>query len=443
MEDREQRLSRRKFIAASAFAGLSLTAADDPAQAGVEAPPLSRTRPARLAIAGRKPIAVLTTVYRPLSHSYHIAGRFLHGYARGDKLHVPRHHVASLYAHQAPENDLSKEVCKEFGIKAARTIEEALTAGGKLAVEGVLLIAEHGNYPLNDKGQILYPRFEWMQEIARVFAKVGKSVPVFNDKHLSYTFDKAKKMLALGKAQGFPIMAGSSLPVVWRRPELELELESPVEDALVACYGPIEIYGFHALEALQTMVERRKGGETGVKAVTCLVGKEVWRAADAGKWSWDLLESALSRSESVNPGDVRKNTGCMKVLGQPVVPPTAFLVEYRDGTRGTVLLLNGHIRDFVFAAKLRGRAKHASCLFDLPPPPGVRFFDALNAHIERFLETGRSPYPVERTLLTTGALDRVMESHFVGGRRNETPELDVAYTAPADSGFLRGSVATS
>jgi hypothetical protein len=108
MEDREQRLSRRKFIAASAFAGLSLTAADDPAQAGVEAPPLSRTRPARLSIAGRKPIAVLTTVYRPLSHSYHIGGRFIHGYARGDKLHVPRHHVASLYAHQAPDNDPSK-----------------------------------------------------------------------------------------------------------------------------------------------------------------------------------------------------------------------------------------------------------------------------------------------------------------------------------------------
>ena len=62
-------------------------------------------------------------------------------------------------------------------------------------------------------------------------------------------------------------MAGSSLPVSWRRPELELTLDAPIEDALVAAYGPIEVYGFHALETLQTMVERRKGGETGVKAV--------------------------------------------------------------------------------------------------------------------------------------------------------------------------------
>src|SRR5258707_6171391 len=119
-----------------------------------------------------------------------------------------------------------------------------------------------------------------MEEIARVFRKVGRSVPVFNDKHLSYTFDKARKMLSRGKELGFPVMAGSSLPVVWRRPELGLRLEAPVEEALVATYGPIEIYGFHALESLQTMVEPRKGGETGVKRVTWLIRKDVWPGRD-------------------------------------------------------------------------------------------------------------------------------------------------------------------
>jgi hypothetical protein len=218
-------------------------------------------------------------------------------------------------------------------------------------------------------------------------------------------------------------------------------LESPVEDALVATYGPIEIYGFHALETLHVMLERRKGGETGVKAVTCLTGKDVWRAADAGKWSWDLLDAALSRSETVNPGDIRKNTGSMKVLGHPQVPPTAFLIEYRDGTRGTILLLNGHIRDFVFAAKIKGEAKPSSCLFVLPPPPGARFFDAQVMALEKFFDSGKAPYPAERTLLTTGILDSAMESHHRKGARIETPELDVRYAAPADSGFLRGSVA--
>jgi hypothetical protein len=440
MADRNLRCSRRKFLASAAL-GLAAAGGSSAGASGEEAPSLSRTRPARLALTGRKPLAVITTVYRPLSHAYHIAGRFIHGYALGGKLHVPGQHVHSLFVHQTPENDLSREISREFGIKLTRSIEEALTSGGKLDVEGVLLIAEHGNYPRNDKEQILYPRYEWMEEIAATFRKVGKSVPVFNDKHLSYTCSRARKMLGWSRELNFPLMAGSSLPVVWRRPELELKLETPVTDALVACFGGIEIYGFHALETLQVMLERRKGGETGVKAVTCLTGKDVWKAGDKGLWSWDLLEAALARSETVNPGDIRKNTGSIVVLGMPVTPATAFLIEYTDGTRGTILLLNGHIRDFVFAARIEGEPRPASCLFVLPPPPGARFFDAQVMQLEKFFETGKAPYPVERTVLTTGILDAAMESRHRRGARIETPELDVRYPAPADSGFLRGSIA--
>ncbi len=450
MQDRQQRCSRRKFLASAAAltlaGGISAQSAEPPGDL-----PLSRTRPAKPSNKGRKPLAVLTTVYRPLSHAYHIAGRFLHGYARGGKLHVPKHYIHSLYVDQTPDNDLSGEVARKFGVHVtrrtssvsmARAVEDALTVGGKLAVEGVLLIAEHGNYPRNEAGQILYPRLELMEQIVNVFRKTGQSVPVFNDKHLSFTFDRAKKMLAWARELNFPMMAGSSLPVTWRTPSLELPLESPIEDALVAGYGPIEVYGFHALETLHVMLERRKGGESGVKAVTCLSGKDVWKAGDAGRWSWDLLEAALSRSETVNPGDIRDNVGSVKVYNYLETPGLAFLIEYGDGTRGTVLLLNGHVLDFTFAAKLRGESKPASCLFHLPPPPGARFFDAQVANLEKFFETGKAPYPVERTLLTTGILDAVMRSHQRGGVRIETPELlEVRYTAPVDSGFIRGNIA--
>ncbi len=449
MEDRQKRCSRRKFLASAA--ALTLAGSET---ARAETPtgdlPLSRTRPSKLTTAGRKPIAVLTTVYRPLSHSYHIGGRFVHGYARGGQLHVPKHYVHSMYVDQSPENDLSEDLAKRFGVRVtrrssgvslARAVEQTLTEGGKLAVEGVLLIAEHGNYPRNDLGQILYPRLELMEQIANVFRKTGKSVPVFNDKHLSYTFERGQKMLGWSRELKFPMMAGSSLPVVWRTPELELKLDSPIEEALVAAYGPIEVYGFHALETLHVMLERRKGGESGVKAVSCLSGKDVWKAGDDKRWSWDLLEAALSRSETVNPGDIRDNVGGMNVYNYKPTPPLAFLIEYTDGTRGTVLLLNGHVLDFTFAAKMRGETKPASCLFHLPPPPGARFFDALNANIEKFLDTNKAPYPVERTLLTTGILDAAMRSHHNGGSRVETPELDVRYTAPAESGFVRGKIA--
>jgi hypothetical protein len=337
---------------------------------------------------------------------------------------------------------LSRDAAKEFNVRVTRSITEALTGGGnKLAVEGVLLIGEHGNYPRNEKGQILYPRLEMMKEIIEVFRKTGQTVPVFNDKHLSYSLANAKKIVGWANELKYPLMAGSSLPVTWRRPELELKLETPVEEALVAGYGPIEVYGFHALETLQVMLERRKGGESGVKAVTCLSGKDVWKAGDDGKWSWDLLDAALARSESVNLGDIRKNVGSMSVQSMPPTPATAFLVEYRDGTRGTILLLNGHVQDFTFAAKIKGEAKPASCLFHLPPPPGAKYFDALVTNIEKMLETGKPPYPIERTLLTTGILDYAMESHHGRGARVEVQDLDIKYAAPADSGFLRGSVA--
>lgn len=449
MDDRQQRCSRRKFLASAAALTLAGgVSAQTPEPQG--SLPLSRTRPTKPSNRGRKPLAVLTTVYRPLSHSYHIAGRFMHGYARGGQLHVPKHYIHSLYVDQTPENDLSRDVARKFGVRVtrrtsgdsmARAVEDALTTGGKLAVEGVLLIAEHGNYPRNEQGQILYPRLELMEQIVNVFRKTGQSVPVFNDKHLSFTFERAKKMLAWSRELKFPMMAGSSLPVVWRTPDLELPLDSPIEDGLVASYGPIEVYGFHALETLQVMLERRKGGETGVKAVTCLTGKDVWKAGDKGLWSWDLLEAALSRSETVNPGDIRDNVGSMNVYNYRPTPALAFLIEYRDGTRGTILLLNGHVLDVTFAAKLRGENKPASCLFRLPPPPGARFFDAQVANLEKFFETAKAPYPVERTLLTTGILDAAMNSHHRGGVRLETAELDVRYSAPADSGFLHGNIA--
>jgi hypothetical protein len=443
MHDREFRLSRRKFLAQAAALTVSGTVPAGAETTDQPAGPSQRTMPARPSNDGRKPIAVVCTVYRSMSHAYHIAGRFIHGYYRNGRFHVPGQFVSSMHVDQFPTNDLAQDIARDFGIRLAPSIADALTGGtNRLAVEGVLLIGEHGNYPRNDKGQILYPRYEMMDQIVSVFRQTGQTVPVFNDKHLSYRWDRSKQMYDWSQELKIPFMAGSSLPVTWRRPELELPLDVAIEDALVAAFGPIEVYGFHALEALQVMVERRQGGESGVKAVTCLTGKDVWKAADAGRWSWDLLDNALSRSETLNPGDIRRNVG-LPVQARPATPAIAFLIEYRDGLRGTILLLNGHIQDFCFAAKLKGESKPSSCMFYLPMPPGAKFFDCLVPPIETLLETKKSPYPVERTLLTSGVLETAMDSHYRRGHRLETPELGIAYAAPPDSCFNRGTVASA
>jgi hypothetical protein len=344
----------------------------------------------------------------------------------------PDYRVVSLYVDRPSGRDVHRELSERLGFKIYPSVAETVTNGtGKLAVDAVLLVGEHGNYPENDKGQRLYPRYELFKQITEVFRQGGRSVPVYNDKHLSYDWEHAREMVTTAREMGFGLMAASSLPVTWRRPELELPLGVEIEDALVAGYGPTEIYGFHALESLQVMMERRKGGESGVAAITCLEGNAVWEAGDRGTWSWDLLEAALGRSETLNVGDVRDN--CRN--------PVAFVVEYRDGQRATALLLNNHIADFNFAGRIKGTSKPASTLFYLPAPPGANYFSALCDNIEKLFRTGRPPYPVERTLLTTGILAFAMESRFRGNRRLATPQLDVRYQAPADSGYWRGGVA--
>src|SRR5262249_57845405 len=107
-------------------------------------------------------------------------------------------------------------------IPLAQSIPEAPTPGGdKLAVDGVLIVAEHGDYPSNDRGQILYPRRRFFEEIVKVFQSSGRAVPVFNDKHLSYSWDDAKWMVEQSRKLGFPMMAGSSVPVSYRRTDLQ------------------------------------------------------------------------------------------------------------------------------------------------------------------------------------------------------------------------------
>ncbi|MBX9585293.1 MAG: hypothetical protein K2X87_33725 [Gemmataceae bacterium] len=440
-------LTRRSFLASSLLATEGLH--PPLAVAGDDFP---RTKPPKRPKPAAKNVAVVASVYTYLSHAYHIAGRFLDGYLADGRHHFPEFGVASVYVEQKPAGDLSGELAREHGFRISPTIADALTLGtNKLAVDGVLLICEHGDYPLNAKGQKLYPRHELFQQIAAVLREAGRAVPVFCDKHLSYDRVKAADMVATAKRLNAPLMAGSSLPVTWRRPEVELPLGTKLTEAVVASRGDLETYGIHALEALQCMAERRlkpdprrqppDAPDQGVKAVTCRQGDAVWKAGDDGLWSWELLEHAVGRSPSRNAGDIRAN--CRRFPrpkdARNFVPgPILFHVEYRDGFKATVLQLDGHVADETFAARVAGKPKPVSTLFWLPPPPGAAFLEALSMRVEDFLATGVPPYPAERTQLTGGILDYALESRVQGGKRLETPDLDIRYAPPTHGGFARG-----
>jgi len=384
-----------------------------------------------------KRVAAVVTEYRRWSHADVIVGKILEGFNHSGK-EFPRMRLASLYVDQVAARDMSKDLAKRHGFTLYDSIAGAVTLGRKeVAVDGVLCIGEHGKYPSNDRGQILYPRRRFFEQVTNVFAKHKRVVPIFNDKHLSARWEDARWMYESARAMGIPFMAGSSLPVTWRRPVLRIPVKTDLVEAVQVGYGPFEGYGFHALEAMQCMVERRRGGETGVRAVQCLQGEAIWNAMDKGVFSRDLLEAALRHVPAHAKGDYRKLTSKARDSG-------VFLIEYRDKFKAAVVMMNGYVHEgdggaFTFACQVRGQEKLLSTHFYLQQPDPFGHFAYQLRAIDSLVNTGHAPYPVERTLLTTGILDAVFTSKTEKNRRVETPQLEIRY-APTDWGFATDPV---
>ena len=361
----------------------------------------------------KKKVAAILTTYFPNSHADVIATKYMKGYPTDEDLKPPRVELVSIYLDQIDSRDIGVGLAEEHNVPIYPSIRQALTLGeSELAVDGVLLIGEHGDYPHNEFEQHMYPRRYMFEQICAVFASSGRSVPVFNDKHLAYNWDDAIWMYDRAKELNVPFMAGSSLPLSWRQPFLEHDLDTPLVSAVGIGYGGVESYGFHALETLQCMIERRKGGESGIVAVQCLEGDTVWEAAEKGEWSMTLAEAACRQIK--NRPDTSIVEGCPS--------PTAFLIEHTDGFKSAVLMLNGYVTDFAYAG-LIGEEIQATEFY---LQNGVPFshFSYLSLNIEEMFLTGVPQYPAERTLLTTGVLDSIMHSRHQGHIRLETPYLE-------------------
>ena len=423
-------LTRRDFVQATAATATAVSLAAGRSEAGEKKK--------------RKTMAIVSTEWRYHSHSQHMGDRFLHGYPTDGSWNQPRLDVVSLYADQVPKNDLSRPRQAEFGFKIFPTVAETLRRGGKrLAVDAVLLIGEHGNYPRNELGQKKYPRYELFKKITDVFREDGRSVPVFNDKHLSWKWEWAREMVDISRELDFPFMAGSSLPVTWRMPAVDLPRGRKVNELIGLAYGGVDSYDFHALETMQCMAERRDDGESGVEWVEGLRGDAFWKAMskgsfDAGGWSPELFEACLTRTQTL--GQPRSTFThwhpTAKQVREMVKEPVAYRYQHRDGTRATMLLMNGLVRDFTFAADLEGRKAPLSTLFHLPPTPNVQYSAELMGHAEDMFVSGKAGYPVERTLLVSGILAASIES-MVKQQVLKTPHLDVRYKSTRRSTFAR------
>lgn len=395
-------ITRRRFHALAAGA------------VGLSALPLAADEPKK-----RLKVAAVVTEFTYRSHAHVILENFLEPYLFCGRRIDPGMEVASLFVDQTPAGHMTDDVAKAYRIPVFNTIADALTLGGKeLAVDAVLSIGEHGKYPTNKLGQLEYPRKRFFDEIVAVVRRSKRVVPLFTDKHLSYRWDWAKEMFDTAKDLGIPLLAGSSVPLAQRIPPFELPKNAEIAEAVSVHGGGVESYDFHALEVLQSIVEARNGGETGVSAVEFVSGDAVWNAARAGRFSLPLADAAMAAELGDRVGPLEKIAGT----------PHALLLTYKDGLKATALKLGGSATRWNFACTLKGDTKPRATRFHVGPWQNRNLFRALSHAIQHHFRTGKPPYPAERTLLASGVLDAAMHSR-ADGKPHKTPHLEFAYQA--------------
>ena len=364
-----------------------------------------------------RPVAAIVTAYERGLHADVLVGKILEGWEQkgGPR---PLLKLASLYVDQFTDRDMARDMAKKHDVPIFDTIEGAVTVGStSIPVDGVISIGEHGTYPRNKKGQVLHPRRRFFEEITDAFEKHGSVVPVFNDKHLGPVWKDAKWMYDRARELNVPFMAGTSMTVGYRTPQIEVPIGCEIEAAVGVGYSGLDIYGSHALDFFQWHAERRRNAEHGVSRVRCLEGAAVWKAIDRGLVSQDVFDAALAAVPHAD-GDVRKQTNV-----------TLFLFHYTDGLTGAVVMLPGYSRGTSIALKLKDSDRVIATRFDERTEPRYPHFAWLLKGIERMVHTGTPAYPVERTLLSSGILDRALTSRVEGYRELQTPELEINYTA--------------
>lgn len=364
----------------------------------------------------RPRIAIITTIFFPGSHADVIAARLIQGYLFQGQSVEPRVEVASIYIEQIGDDDMGVELAERFDVPRFESVAETITCGSAgVNVDGVIIIGEHGDYELNQYEQKLYPRRRLFDAAVSTMIGAGRCVPIFSDKHLSWGWSDAVAMYATAQRLGIPLLAGSTVPLAWRIPTgTEWPLGEPMDEIVVAGYGPTEMYGFHNLEGLQALAERRRGGETGVVSVQALSPDAVVRAVIDGTVNADLLDQAL-RTFGLSDADRHRARQSAKDV---------FLIEYTDGLRAAVVNCDDVIENWGIAA--RGPAHELTCQIWLQGHPHSHFISMVR-QIESMILHRAAPYPVERTLLTTGMLDAAMRSKHEGGTHRDTPELAVSY----------------
>jgi len=384
----------------------------------------------------RPRIALVITTWYEASHADVLATGLVKGYDWNGGLSEPRVEVVSAYLEQRGisqkgrhKPDVGVEFLAQHGVPLYPTPAEALGAGAPgVNVDGVLIIAEHGDYEDNEYGQKLYPRRRLFDSCLSAMIAADRFVPVFNDKHLAWNFTDAKADYDNARRLGVPLLAGSTIPIAWRKPQgAEWPYGAPMNKAVCAAFSGFEVYGYHALEGLQAFTERRAGGESGAVEVRGFADDQA--AGGVASIDPELLRAAVAAALTSGADGATDGAEVSPDAISAAIAQIKHVVTIRhaDGLESAMVLSDG-LKSFGVAATGPEQATVTAEMHLQPGWPHSHFL-FLGRAAETMYLTGQAPYPVERTLFTGGVLDHAIRNAR-GVVDHQTPHLDIAYTVP-------------
>ncbi|MAE61246.1 MAG: hypothetical protein CMJ49_07800 [Planctomycetaceae bacterium] len=369
---------------------------------------------------GKRPVTGFVSSWFPHSHPEVMLGRIIRTYSNDGKGEPSQLYLASLYVDFPRHDDMSAQIAADYDVRISPTMEDALTLGtGELAVGGVIICDIWQDYPYSRTNQMIYPHRKFFDAAVDVMQRSGKVAPVFVDAYLADNWEDSWHIYSTAKELGIPLMAGSSVPVGWRQPKAEIPRGAKVKEIVAISYHTTDLYGFHGMEMIQTLAERRAGGETGVASVQCLTGQAIWDA-EGKVWDRELLADALARNDPPRT---------IEYVKENAEDPTLFIVNYVDGTRASMFCLNYSVLHWAAAWRYEDGTRD-STMFWLHEEATLAHFARQVKGIEKMILTGTPAWPVERTLLTSGMLHAGHLSKVEGNRVVETPYMsNIKYTS--------------
>ena len=370
-------------------------------------------------MAATRKIAALVEEFTVGSPAQQLVDRLLIGYPRAGRFQPAKAAQVTLHAPPdvAGKDEIDRRV-KDHGLRRASSAESAIADA-----DGIVVVPRGaGDVPAAA-----------LVDVAVRGARAG--VHVFVHGALAKDVAVARRVADVAATRKVVLLAGSYLPATWRLPAVDLEPGTPISEALIVVVGEPGEAELLGLDGLLPVIERRRGGEAGVRSVRALAGDAIWQD---GTWSRELLAAAISRTNSPQ-GDPVKDGRTQDLVGLGLVEklarePVAYAIAHRDGLRSTVLVLNGVVADINFAVRTKTGQTVSAQLFR---PPMSHQWSALAEVIEPFLLGGPAPWPAKRGVLVAGLLDALRGARRQSGKTFDTPALGLRYAAAEASSFRR------